>query len=581
MNGAAALVKMLSDYGVEVVFGVPGDTNVALYGALKSVEGAPRHVLCRDERSALFMADCYARLSGKPGVAEVPSGAGAMYALPGVAEANKSSVPVILLVNDIPRAGVGRGTLTELPISELFRPVAKHVETLPSVAKLPEIVRRAFRHATAGCPGATVLALPEDLLYEEMPEENVSLHVEPQCRVAPSYRVRPQPEAIAAAMAALLESRKPLIVAGGGVNRSGASAALTAFAERMHVPVVTTITGQGAVRDDHRLSIGIIGDNGFHPHALWAQENADLIVYIGCRMGSVATMNWQRPAPGARCRIVQVDLDPEAIANTYEIDFPISGDARAVLEAMLDAVDPDYRADRTSWVDDINARRREFWEHAASMVEREAAPIRPEFVIETLNRHLPTPCNVISDAGTPTPYSTRFLKFRDDRSRLVIPRFFGGLGYAIPAVIGAYYAAPDVRPVGLFGDGSLGMSAGELETLSRLNIPAVLIHFNNACFGWIKALQRVTSTGRENDGTFSVDFNAYSMDRLADVYGIRSFRVETPEEFESALVAAFGHDGPCFIDVVVESIANRLPPVYSWLQKTGVNPVALEEMASV
>ena len=152
MNGATALVKMLSDYGVEVIFGVPGDTNVAFYQALKSVEGAPRHVMCRDERSAVYMADCYARLSGKPGVAECPSGAGAMYALPGVAEANKSSVPLILLVNDIPQPGVGRGTLTELPIEELFRSITKHVESPNCVGKLPEIVRRAFRKATGGRP---------------------------------------------------------------------------------------------------------------------------------------------------------------------------------------------------------------------------------------------------------------------------------------------------------------------------------------------------------------------------------------------------------------------------------------------
>src|SRR5438874_1246301 len=367
MNGATALVSMLCGYGVDVIFGVPGDTNVALYEALRTVKDAPRHILCRDERSAVFMADCYARLSGKPGVAEVPSGAGALYGLPGVAEANKSSVPLILLVNDIPQPGVGRGTLTELPIEELFKPLCKRAETLGHVGKLPEVVRRAFREATGGRPGAVVLALPEDLLYQDMPGEAVSLHVELQCRQAPSYRSRPPDCDLDAAIDAILTAERPLIVAGGGANRSGAAASITALAERLDIPVVTTITGQGVIRDDHKLGIGIIGDNG--------------------------------------C--------------------------------------------------------------------------------------LPMPCNVVSDAGTPTPYATRFLRLRDPQSRLVIPRFYGGLGYAIPAVVGAYFAAPHLRPVGLFGDGSLGMSAGELETLSRLQIPAVLIHFNNACFGWIKALQRV------------------------------------------------------------------------------------------
>ncbi|MDU1670752.1 MAG: thiamine pyrophosphate-dependent enzyme, partial [Bradyrhizobium sp.] len=206
---------------------------------------------------------------------------------------------------------------------------------------------------------------------------------------------------------------------------------------------------------------------------------------------------------------------------------------------------------------------------------------------------LPMPCNVVSDAGTPTPYATRFLRLRDPQSKLVIPRFYGGLGYAIPAVIGAYFAAPHLRPVGLFGDGSLGMSAGELETLSRLQVPAVLIHFNNACFGWIKALQRVVDRDRArkasehspavpvNDPTFSVDFGKYDMSRLASVYGIRSFRVETPAQLEAALREAFELNEPVFIDVAVESIADRLPPVFSWLKKVGADPAAVGVQAAL
>ncbi|MGY8631880.1 thiamine pyrophosphate-binding protein [Bradyrhizobium sp. 14AA] len=593
MNGATALVSMLSGYGVDVIFGVPGDTNVALYEALRTTKGAPRHILCRDERSAVFMADCYARLSGKPGVAEVPSGAGALYGLPGVAEANKSSVPIILLVNDIPQPGVGRGTLTELPVQDLFKPISKRAETLSHVAKLPEVVRRAFREATGGRPGAVVLALPEDILYQDLPGEGVSLHVEPQCRQAPSYRSRPADSDLESALSAILAAERPLIVAGGGANRSSAAASITTFAERLGIPVVTTITGQGIIRDDHKLGIGIIGDNGFHPHAVWALGRADLVIYVGCRMGSVATMNWQWPVPNGETRIVQVDLEPEVIGNTYAIDFPLVGDARAVIDALL-AMVPVARGPGTAgWVEDINRRRAEFWDVMAPQLESDEVPLRPERVIETLNRCLPTPCNVVSDAGTPTPYATRFLRLRDPQSKLVIPRFYGGLGYAIPAVIGAYFAAPHLRPVGLFGDGSLGMSAGELETLSRLQIPAVLIHFNNACFGWIKALQRVVDrdharkgSGRgeaapSNDPTFSVDFGRYDMSKLAAVYGIRGFRVETPAQLETALREAFALNEPIFIDVAVESIADRLPPVFSWLKKVGADPAAVGVQAAL
>ncbi|PZU83056.1 MAG: acetolactate synthase [Chelatococcus sp.] len=592
MNGASALVRMLADYGVDVIFGVPGDTNVALYRALGSEPGAPRHIMCRDERSALFMADCYARLSGKPGVAEVPSGAGALYAVPGVAEANKSSVPLILLVNDIPQPGLGRGTLTELAVDDLFRPIAKHTETLRHIGKLPELVRRGFREATAGRPGAVVLTLPEDVLYEPLPESGVSLHVEAQCRQAPSSRTLPEAADIEGALAMLLSAKRPLIVAGGGVNRSRAAASLTALAERLHLPVATTITGQGVIRDDHKLAIGIIGDNGFHPHAIWALARADVVLYVGCRMGSVATMNWQRPVPNGDTRIIQIDLDPETVGNTYPIDAPLVGDAKAVLDSLLSRVPAAFVPVSDDWVCEINLRRAEFWDAMAPFLEADTEPLRPERVIEALNRHLPTPCHVISDAGTATPYSTRFLRLRDPASKLVIPRFFGGLGYALPAVVGAHFADPGVRPVGLFGDGSLGMSAGELETLARLQVPAVLIHFNNACFGWIKALQKVTERNHErmqaasgpeaaaagsgrNDPTFGVDFGKYDMSRLAGVYGIRGFRVETAGQLEEALATAFALDEPVFIDVVVESIADRLPPVFSWLKKTGADPEAV------
>lgn len=571
MNGADALLTMLRNYGVEVIFGVPGDTNVALYHALKRMPDAPLHVVCRDERSAVFMADCYARFSGKPGIAEVPSGAGAMYGLPGVAEANKSSVPLILLVNDIPQMGVGRGTLTELPVEAMFRPISKHAETLNRVEKLPETIRRAFRMATGGRPGAVVLALPENLLDEEIDQTPQLLRAEPQCRVAPAFRVLPQEEEIGHAIAALLSAARPLIVAGGGANRSAAGESIVKLAEHLDIPVVTTITGQGVISDDHRLAIGIIGDNGFHPHALWALGQADLVIYVGCRMGSVATMSWKWPPLGNGGRIIQIDLDPDIIANTSDVDFPLMGDARATIDRFLAKTRGESRP-ASDWVEQINGRRTEFWSTMQGELRSAQVPIRPERVMDALNRHLPAKCYVMSDAGTPTPYATRFLKLTHPGSKLMIPRFFGGLGYAIPAVVGAHFANPEFRPVALFGDGSLGMSAGELETLARLEVPAVLIHFNNGCFGWIKALQRVSNKGETNDGTFGVEFGRHDMSKLAAVYGIRNFRVDTIEQLEDALQQSFSLQEPCFIDVAVESIADRLPPVHSWLRKFGVDP---------
>jgi acetolactate synthase I/II/III large subunit len=215
------------------------------------------------------------------------------------------------------------------------------------------------------------------------------------------------------------------------------------------------------------------------------------------------------------------------------------------------------------WVDELNRTRARFWEESRTPLNSPAVPIKPQRIIHELNQRLPSPAIVIADAGTPTPYITRFLKLQGDGSRLLIPRAFGGLGYAIPAVVGAAFASPGTRVVGLFGDGSLGMTAGELETLVRLNIPAVLIHFNNGSFGWIKALQALHCKGK----FLSVDFTPGDMARVAEGFGLRAFHIENPKELEKGLDEAFAARTPVFLDVVTESELSELPPVHSWLKK--------------
>src|SRR5579871_5213681 len=190
MNGATLVVKMLCAYGVKHVFGVPGDTNVPLYGALEQHSHLLQHVMCRDERSAGYMADAYARVSNRPVVVEVPSGGGPMYALPAVAEANSSSVPLILITSDVPLAGEGRGVITELDCAKLFESITKASIQVKAAAKIPEIMRRAFRLATSGRPGAVHIVVPEDILHQEVDPGSVSLHAEAACRTFPAHRPR-------------------------------------------------------------------------------------------------------------------------------------------------------------------------------------------------------------------------------------------------------------------------------------------------------------------------------------------------------------------------------------------------------
>jgi acetolactate synthase-1/2/3 large subunit len=320
--------------------------------------------------------------------------------------------------------------------------------------------------------------------------------------------------------------------------------------------------------DEHPLALGVVGDNGFHPHAHRAVEEADVLLYVGCKMGSVSTIRWTLPSPRADRKIMQIDIDPTLLANNFDNTLSVAGDARLVLQDLLPLLQQEPVA-ASAWVQELNAQRARFWKDSEDQLLADTTPLKAQRIIHELNRRLPSPSIVISDAGTPTPYITRFLRLSGDGSRVLIPRSFGGLGYAIPAVVGAWHARPDARPVALFGDGSLGMSTGELETIARLNVPAVMIHFNNGCFGWIKTLQSLHSKSK----FMSVDFTPGDMSKLARVYGIAAWRVETPEQLERALDVAFAHDGPCFLDVVTEPLVNEIPPVYSWLKAAGKDPL--------
>ena len=568
MNGARTVVEMLKKYETEVIFGVPGDTSIGLYEALYDVSPAIRHVMARDERSASFMADAYARLSHRPGICECPSGAGPLYAIPGIAEANASSIPVILVTSDISLSGQGKQTITEIDCAKLFEPVTKWSYLVKHVSKIPETIRRAFRIATTGRPGAVHIALPMEAQQDVFPGGSNDLYIEEECTTYPAYRTRGARVVLENLSKILIQAKKPVIIAGGGTNHSQAGPAILALAEWLSAPVVTTISGQGIVPDHHPLAMGVTGDNGFHPHAHRSIDEGDVLLYVGCKMGSVSTINWTVPSVSSDKQIIQIDLNPEFLGNNYRNTLSVAGDAKLILEDVLVLIRGKVAQKQTNeWVDDLNLARKGFWQSHIPAFESNETPIKPQRVIAALNRHLTSNSVVIADAGTPTPYITRFLKLGGYGSRFIIPRAYGGLGYAIPAIVGAHFARPEARLVGLFGDGSLGMSAGELETLARLNIPTVMIHFNNGTFGWIKALQKLHC----QEKYFSVDFQTGDMSALASVFGIKGYHVKTPGDLDDALDDAFKHKGPVFIDIVSVSEVAELPPVFSWEKASAGN----------
>jgi len=558
LNGGQLVVEMLKAYGVQYIFGVPGDTGLVFYDALCRARGEITHVLARDERSAAFMADAYARVSFRPGVCEGPSGAGATYLAAGLAEPHASSIPVIALNSDTPLAEEDRNVLTALDQPALFAPITKWCTLVKRADRIPDAMRQAFRIATSGRPGAVQVTLPMDVLADEV--DAPSLHAEEPCRSYPAYRTRPDPSAVERAAGLLLQARQPVIVAGGGVVTSGAWAELTALAEALGAPVGTSICGKGAIAEDHPLSLGVVGDNGARPYANALLRAADLILYVGCKTDSVTTEGWELPPLTTDQTILHLDVDPTEIGRNYPTAVGLVGDARLGLADLLAAVRARRIQPRSNPLAALANEISTFWADFEARAAATTAPIKPQRVIQTLARLLPADSIVIADAGTPTPFTAAYLRSPAGR-RVIIPRGYGGLGYAIPGVIGAKLARPQATVVGLMGDGSFGMSAGELETVGRLGLPVTIVQFNNACFGWIKVSQELFQEGR----CFGVDFSAGTdYAGIARGFGLRGVRVEKPQEVEPALQEALAADHPTFIDIVTESETTEIPPVAKW-----------------
>jgi acetolactate synthase-1/2/3 large subunit len=533
---------------------------MAFYDALRDARDRVTHIMTRDERSASFMADVYARVSGKLGVCEGPSGGGATYILPGVAEAQGSAIPLLCLTSDTPVGQQGRGVLTELDQESLFRPVTKWNTRISSATTMAEATRRAIRMSTAGRPGATHLSLPTDSLEGETPD--ASVYGIPDCERAPAMRVAPDPVLVERAAMALAAAERPVVVAGGGVMTSRAWAELTQLAEALNIPVATSINGKGSIAETSDVAIGVIGGNGGRPYANACVADADLILYVGSRTDSTTTSHWTLPRQDHPPAVIQIDVAPFEVGNNYPVVVGLVGDARLALGALLQAIDRPavVGARNRPRIEHLRDERNWYW----TEVERQAAvrsqPIKPAQVVCAMRETLDDETIIVADPGTPTPFLGAQYELRRPGRTTVIPRAHGGLGYAIPGVVGAWFAREGRRVVAMTGDGSFGMSVGELETISRLGLPVVIIQCSNGTFGWIKELQHLY----HGDRYFGVDFNPVDYAAIARGFGLRARQVTDPDDVERAVRDAVNDGGAYFLDIVTESPVTETPPVAAW-----------------
>ncbi len=557
-NGAEAMVRMLEAHGVRHVFGLCGDTTLPFYDALYRLDHKIEHILTRDERSAAYMADGYARVTKKVGVCEGPSGGGATYILPGLVEAGESSVPILAITSDVSVGSRGHYPLTELDQEGLMRPLTKWNAVIPRADMLPDMVRTAFRTMTTGRPGTAHLGLPIDVQRDAVDPDQIWAN--PRHASYPAYPSGPDPDEIEAAVDAILSAKFPVIICGGGIVLAGGEAEFGKLVDALDIAVATTVSGQGSLAETHPNNVGVVGSNGGVPATRDLVLLADLVVFIGCRAGSVTTERWRVPTKSVR--VVHIDSDPEVISASYRTEVGVVSDARLALAAMNRAL-----AARTAKPSGFGgaaavAKARKIkWDAFGALAASTDRPIKPERTIAALRAVLDDDAIVIADPGTPCPYVSAYYELRTTGRTLFSNRAHGALGYSLSAAVGAAVGRPDKKVVSLMGDGSFGFTCGELETVVRLNLPITFIVFSNAVFGWIKAGQRAGFGQRY----FSVDFDRSDHAAIANAFGVKSWKVEDPEQLQSVLQQAVAHDGPTLVDVISQPLNEAAAPVSEWI----------------
>ena len=553
MNGAEAMVRLLEANGVEYIFGLCGDTSLPFYDALCTLDHKIKHILTRDERHASYMAEAYARVTGKIGVCEGPSGGGATYIIPGVIEANESSVGLIAITSDVARSSVGKYPLTELRQDELFKPLTKWNAILENAKNLPSLIRKAFRVSSTGRPGATHLCFPIDVQKSEIDPSDI--WSQKDFSTFPAWPTRSSKEKIKDFVKIIEQSSKPLIICGGAILFSKAEKIFKEVVEKYNIAVASTISGKGSLEDDHQNYLGVVGSNGAVLETREVVQNADLVIFIGCRAGSVTTEKWQYP--NRNQKIIHIDNDPEVISANYKTELSIVSDAKLFLEDLQEiGLQKVFNG-----TEDIKKSKESKWKNFYNLAKSSSLPIKPERIVSDLNSVLPDDCYIVADAGTPCPYFSAFFKLKKSGKYFLTNRAHGALGYALPAAIGVQIGRPNNRVVSVMGDGSFGLAVGELETAVRLKLPIIFIVLSNSVYGWIKAGQKTSFEERY----YSVDFTRTNHAEVAKAYGLDSFRVEKPEDIQKTVEKALSLNKPCLVDIISEPLQDAKAPVSEWI----------------
>ncbi|MEN6463181.1 MAG: biosynthetic-type acetolactate synthase large subunit [Syntrophomonas sp.] len=544
LKGAEILLRCLKEEGVDTIFGYPGGTVLPIYDALYNSD--IRHILTRHEQGAAHAADGYARATGKVGVCLATSGPGATNLVTGIATAYMDSVPMVALTGQVVTPLIGRDGFQEADITGITLPITKHNYLVERTEDVARIIKEAFHIARTNRPGPVVVDLPKDLMAQTIEFDETAQDINIR-----GYRVLKGFNAgqVITAAEMIQKAKQPLIYAGGGVIASNASAELRELAEKLKIPVTTTLMAMGCFPGNSYLSLGMLGMHGTR-YANYAVGECDLLIAVGARFDDRVTGKIEQFAPHAK--VIHIDIDAAEIGKNVTVDVPIVGEVKEVLQAILQRVQPVNEL--SEWNKTIDRWKQESPLRYGEPCER---GIMPQQVLEELNLITNGETIITTEVGQNQMWAAQYMNYKHPRTFLTSGGL-GTMGWGLPAAIGAAVAFPGKKVIDIAGDGSIQMNIQELGTAVEHNLPIIICILNNHYLGMVRQWQGLFYGGRYSytDMTHQPDFV-----KLAEAYGAVGIRVTEPGDIKRVLLEAMQINGPVILDFWVEREADVYPMV--------------------
>ena len=541
LSGAEILVKTLISEGVDTIFGYPGGSVLNIYDYLYKYKDQLKHYLTCHEQSAAHAADGYARATGKVGVCIATSGPGATNLVTGIATAYMDSTPMVAITGNVPKALLGKDSFQEVDITGITIPITKHNFIVKDVNELQGIIRKAFYIAKEGRPGPVLIDIPKDITIEKSDYEDLDpIEVTPKVKHITK-------DVLDEVARYINSSQKPLIYAGGGVINSGATEELIDIAEKINVPVATTLMCRGAIPSEHRLNTGMIGMHGSNASNILATK-CDLIIALGARFSDrvISDKEFINNA-----KVVQIDVDPAEINKNVKVDSFIIGDIKSTLQKLIPLIKEKKNEEWLQTVENLKNLS------ASKNNDEKSEELTPRFLFEKLSEIDDGKFIITTEVGQHQMWTAQYFNFKNPRT-LISSGGLGTMGFGLGAAIGVKIAQPDKTVFNIAGDGSFGMNCNEFATAVKYNIPIKVIVMNNNALGMVRQWQSLFYEARYSQTTLD---RATDFVKLAEAFGGVGFRVEKREELENVLSSALITNKPVIIDYRIDSDKKVFPMV--------------------